>query len=80
MQSLIKRAKKRLNIEILSAHKIRHLFATQHAEQGTNIFVLKELLGHKSLLMTQWYVDTTTDDMINANEINNILKINKKQT
>ena len=36
-------------------HTLRHTFASRLAMQGTPIFVIKELLGHKSLTMTERY-------------------------
>jgi len=36
-------------------HTLRHTYASWHAEAGTNISVLKELLGHSDIAMTQRY-------------------------
>ncbi len=41
--------------EQLSFHALRHTFATRQVEMGTNILVLKELLGHRSLAMVARY-------------------------
>lgn len=36
-------------------HSLRHTFASWHAEGGTDLYVLKELLGHGSIQLTERY-------------------------
>ena len=36
-------------------HSLRHSFASWHAEGGTDIYVLKELLGHGTVALTERY-------------------------
>lgn len=36
-------------------HSLRHTFASWHAMNGTDLYILKELLGHKDFSMTQRY-------------------------
>ena len=36
-------------------HTLRHTMASWHAESGTDIYVLKELLGHGSITLTERY-------------------------
>lgn len=50
---------KKLNIKVLSSHKLRHLYATELLNNGANIMVVKELLGHSELEMTKRYLDYT---------------------
>ncbi|MCX5855770.1 MAG: site-specific integrase [Deltaproteobacteria bacterium] len=39
----------------LCFHSLRHTFASWHAENGTNLYVIKELLGHGSIQLTERY-------------------------
>jgi len=36
-------------------HTLRHTLASWHAEQGTDLYVIKELLGHGSITLTERY-------------------------
>ena len=36
-------------------HTLRHTFASWHAQSGTDIYVLKDLLGHHSIQLTERY-------------------------
>lgn len=52
---LMSKLKKELNINLLHAHMFRHTFATLAYENGMDIFILKELLGHENIETTLIY-------------------------
>ena len=48
-------ALKKAGIKGVTLHTLRHTFATQAVECGVDLRTLQELLGHRSILMTQRY-------------------------
>lgn len=73
VKSLLRRIKKTLNIETLSAHKLRHLYATTLLKSGSDIKSVSLLLGHKSTRMTERYLDITDTDIFEKNKVFNPL-------
>ncbi len=60
LQDKIKKYREKLNIIILiSAHSIRHGFATYLAEEGASPVAIQLLLGHESLATTTRYVNAS---------------------
>ena len=46
---------KRAGLTDLHFHDLRHTFASQFMMSGGDLYILKELLGHKSIAMTERY-------------------------
>lgn len=57
------------------AHKFRHTFASMMARQGTNVFDLKEMLGHSSINTTQIYVQGNIDHLSRVHQDHSPLAI-----
>lgn len=70
--------KKALSIDILSATKLRHLFATTLLREGTDIKSVSRLLGHKTLRITERYLDLTDTEIFEKGRINNPINIIEK--
>lgn len=50
----------------ITAHSLRHYFATTLMEKGANIRQVQELLGHESLATTQIYLQLMNDHLEDA--------------
>lgn len=59
---------KKAGIENFHFHDLRHTFATRIADEGTNPFIMKELLGHSTIQMTARYTHATDERMRQAVE------------
>lgn len=53
-------------------HCLRHTFITQLARKGVNIYDIKKLAGHSSILTTESYFHTITDDLRKAVNLLNL--------
>lgn len=73
VKTLLRKIKNALNIQVLSAHKLRHLYATTLLQQGTDVKSVSKLLGHKTIHMTMRYLDITNKELSQKNRMNNPL-------
>lgn len=61
---LIKRAAKKAGItKNVHPHTLRHSFATHLLENGENLLVIQQLLGHKNLETTKVYIHISQDQL-----------------
>ncbi|MBS3149611.1 tyrosine-type recombinase/integrase [Candidatus Woesearchaeota archaeon] len=64
IQKIIQRTAKKANInKRVSPHSIRHTFATHLLDNGTDIRLIQELLGHANLNTTQIYTHVSREQL-----------------
>lgn len=56
---------KKVNIQNLHPHALRHSFATHHLSAGTSLAEIKEMLGHKNYNTTLIYAEIPTEELRN---------------
>jgi integrase len=57
---------RRAGIEDFTFHDLRHTFASRLVRKGVDLLTVKELLGHKSIVMTQRYAHLAEDSLAKA--------------
>jgi integrase/recombinase XerD len=75
---MIKRLEKASGVDF-HAHSLRHTFATMMAQQGTNVFDLKEMLGHASITTTQIYVQQNMERLSEVHRLKSPLSVLSNQ-
>ena len=64
----------------ITPHKIRHSFATHLLNQGTDLRIVQELLGHQTVASTEKYTHVSLEDLTQmCNDIHPINTMIKKQ-
>lgn len=57
-----------VGIEKLRIHDLRHTFASQAVNNGASLYLVQQLLGHRSPVTTQRYAHLQSDTLLNASE------------
>jgi integrase len=82
LQHQMKRTCRKVELEGLSLHSFRHTFGTRLGETGASAHVIKQLMGHSAITVSQRYVHKLTESveramvaMEGANQRNNNNKV-----
>ncbi|UCF04357.1 MAG: tyrosine-type recombinase/integrase [bacterium] len=81
VQRVVENAAKRAGIhKRITAHTLRHSFATHLLEGGTDLRFIQELLGHKSSKTTEVYTHVTRKDLSRiVSPLDRITSVNKRK-
>ncbi len=68
LSSLMERLEKYSGVREVHCHRFRHTFAINFLRNGGNIYALKRILGHSTLVMVQRYLDIAQSDITEAHQ------------
>lgn len=72
---------KRQGLEGVATHTLRRSMATAHLAAGTDIAVIRDMVGHTDLRTTTIYAQTSLQAMRKANDnLNNVLGFDEQHT
>lgn len=82
VQQIVEECLKRSGLDNLglSVHKLRHTAATLMYQNGVDVRVLKDVLGHENLNTTQIYTHVSNSQMQNAMNQNPLSNVTNKST
>ena len=69
LASLMERLGKYSGVQGVHCHRFRHTFAITFLRNGGNIFTLKKILGHSTLMMVQRYLAIAQSDVVEAHAV-----------
>jgi integrase len=69
LRAAFSRTLKKAGITDFRIHDLRHTFATRLVQNGVDLYKVKELLGHKSILMTSRYAHHYPESLRSSIEI-----------
>ncbi|MFC2031978.1 tyrosine-type recombinase/integrase [Chloroflexota bacterium] len=74
VQQAIRRLAKKAGLAKCHPHLLRHTFASMYIADNGPTFILKELMGHQSILTTEKYIHLKTQDLKMQHKLHSPLK------